>query len=163
MIQNRSFRCGRPLKSQKNVKRKHYFQKFDAPVSHLRLWRLLRHNFQTFFSSVFFYKNMDDLIPSPKIDENRCTIVQNRWKSIKNVVLSCFFLKNRWKSLYCRSKSMAFDTFSIKNNHSVAEVPQKVEKTSSENTTFANSEHPYRTCGLSAGSFDSIVVATCWY
>ena len=106
---------------------------------------------------------MDDLIPSPKIDENRCTVVQNRWESIKNVVLSCFFLKNRWKSLYCRSKSMEFDAFYIKNNNSVAEVPNKVEKTSSGNTTFANSEHPYRTCGLSAGSFDSIVVATCWY
>ena len=34
-----AFRCGRPQKSRKNVKRKHYFQKFDAPVSHLRLLR----------------------------------------------------------------------------------------------------------------------------
>ena len=45
------------------------------------------------FSARCFFKNMDDLIPSPKIDENRCTVVQNRWESIKNVVLSCFSSK----------------------------------------------------------------------
>ena len=39
----------------------------------------------------------------------------------------------------------------------------KVEKTSSKNTTFVNLEHPYRTSGLSAGSFASIVGATCCY
>ena len=33
------------------------------------------------------------------------------------------------------------------NLHSVRGCPKKVEKTSSENTTFAKSEHPYRTCG----------------
>ena len=77
---------------------------------------------------------------SMKIDKKRCTLV--------------FFLKNRWKSLYYRSKSMAFDTFSIKNNHSVAEVPPKVEKTWSENTTFANSVHLYRTSGSLAGAVD---------
>ena len=50
-----------------------------------------------------------------------------------------------------------------KTYHSVADVPKKVEKTSSENTTFVNLEHPYRTSGLSAGSFASIVGATCCY
>ena len=162
MIQNRSFRRGRPLKSQKNVKRKHHFQKFDAPVSHLRLWRLLRHNFQFFFSSFFLqkYGRSDPLAQnrwkslyyrskSMKIDKKRCTVV--------------FLFKNRWTSLYCRSKSMEFDTLYIKNNHLAAEVPKKAEKMLSENTTFTNSEHPYRTCGLSAASFDSSVVATCWY
>ena len=33
--------------------------------------------------------------------------------------------------------------------HSVRGCPKKVEKTSSENTTFEISEHPYRTCGSS--------------
>ena len=51
--------------------------------------------FVILFSARCFFKNMDDLIPSPKIDENRCTVVQNRWKSIKSVVLSCFLFKNR--------------------------------------------------------------------
>ena len=41
-----------------------------------------------------------------------------------------------------------------KNLHSAADVPKKVEKTSSENITFVNSEHPYRTSGPSAASFD---------
>ena len=38
---NLSFRCGRPLKSRKNVKWKHCFWKFGAPLSHLRLFRLI--------------------------------------------------------------------------------------------------------------------------
>ena len=38
--------------------------------------------------------------------------------------------------------------------HLAADVPKKVEKTSSENITFVNSEHPYRTSGPSAASFD---------
>ena len=49
---------------------------------------------------------------------------------------------------------MEIDVFYIKNNHLATDVPNKIEKTLSENTTFANSEHPYRTSGLSAGSFD---------
>ena len=40
-----------------------------------------------------------------------------------------------------------------KNLHSAADVPKKVEKTSSENTTFKNSMRPYRTCGSSGGIF----------
>ena len=79
-----------------------------------------------------------------EIDKKRCTIVFFPQKSMKIVVLS-------FKIIY------------IKNGHSVAEVPKKVEKTSSGNTTFANSEHPYRTSGLSAGYFDEIVVATSCY
>ena len=39
------------------------------------------------------------------------------------------------------------------NLHSVRSCPKKVEKTSSENTTFAKSEHPYRTCGSPGGIF----------
>ena len=39
------------------------------------------------------------------------------------------------------------------NLHSVRGCPKKVEKTSSENTTFAKSEHPYRTCGSLGGIF----------
>ena len=39
------------------------------------------------------------------------------------------------------------------NLHSVRGCPKKVEKTSSENTTFAKSEHPYRTCGSPGGRF----------
>ena len=38
-----------------------------------------------------------------------------------------------------------------KTYHSVADVPKKVEKTSSENSTLTIFEHPYRTCG-SGGS-----------
>ena len=34
--QQQPFRCGGPPKSQKNVKRKHNFCKFGAPLSHLR-------------------------------------------------------------------------------------------------------------------------------
>ena len=34
--QKQPFRCGRPEKNQKNVKRKHNFFKFGAPLSHLR-------------------------------------------------------------------------------------------------------------------------------
>ena len=37
--------------------------------------------------------------------------------------------------------------FRPENLHSVRGYPKKVEKTSSKNTTFENSEHPYRTCG----------------
>ena len=37
--------------------------------------------------------------------------------------------------------------------HSVRSCPKKVEKTSSDNTTFKNSVRPYRTCGLSGGIF----------
>ena len=40
--------------------------------------------------------------------------------------------------------------FRSENLHFVRGCPKKVEKTSSENTTFENSEHPYRTCGSSA-------------
>ena len=36
VFQKRPFRGGRPQKSRKNVKRKHCSWKFDAPVSHLR-------------------------------------------------------------------------------------------------------------------------------
>ena len=42
-----------------------------------------------------------------KIDENRCTVTQNRVffrKSMKIVVLSFKIVQNRWKSLSCRSK-----------------------------------------------------------
>jgi len=52
------------------------------------------------------------------------------------------------------TKSMDIDVFYIKNKHLATDVPNKVKTTSSENTPFANSEHPYRTSGLSAGSFD---------
>ena len=43
--------------------------------------------------------------------------------------------------------------FRSENLHSVRGCPKKVEKTSSENITFENSEHPYRTCGSSGRSF----------
>ena len=115
-IKNLSFRCGRPLKSRKNVKQKQYFYKNRTPLSHLRLWR---HDFRTPFRSVIFFKKYRRFDP----------LAQNRSKTY----------------------------------HSVADVPKKVEKTSSDNTTFANLEHPYRTSGLSAGSFASIVGATCCY
>ena len=39
------------------------------------------------------------------------------------------------------------------NLHFVRGCPKTVEKTSSENTTFENSEHPYRTCGFPGGFF----------
>ena len=51
--------------------------------------------FKLFSARCFFFKNIDDMIPPLKIDEHRCTVVQNRWKSTKNVVLSCFAHKNR--------------------------------------------------------------------
>ena len=65
-MKNLSFRCGRALESRTNVKRKPYFYKNRTPLSHLRLWR---HDFRTFFRSVIFSKNIDDSIPSLKIDE----------------------------------------------------------------------------------------------
>ena len=37
--------------------------------------------------------------------------------------------------------------FALKSRRFVRSCPKKVEKTSSENTTFEHSEHPYRTCG----------------
>ena len=37
--------------------------------------------------------------------------------------------------------------FGLKTRRFVRSCPKKVEKTLSENTTFENSEHPYRTCG----------------
>ena len=83
---------GCPKKIEKNVKRKHYFCKFGAPLSHLRLAR------RDFF------------------------------------LLRC-------------------SNFRSKTYHSVRGYPKKVEKTSSENTTFDNSEHPYRTCGSSVCVF----------
>ena len=43
--------------------------------------------------------------------------------------------------------------FRSENLHFVRGCPKKVEKTSSENTTFENSEHPYRTCGSSGWFF----------
>ena len=36
--------------------------------------------------------------------------------------------------------------FRSENLHFVCGYPKKIEKTSSENTTFENSKHPYRTC-----------------
>ena len=61
--------------------------------------------------------------------------------------------KSPTKSKKCQ-KTSSGNTF-FKNVHSAAGVPQKVgKKTSSENTTFENSEHPYRTSGPSAASFD---------
>ena len=38
-FQNLSFRCGRPPKSRKNVKRKQHFDNIWTPLSHLRLLR----------------------------------------------------------------------------------------------------------------------------
>ena len=43
--------------------------------------------------------------------------------------------------------------FALKSRRFVRSCPKKVEKTSSENTTFENSEHPYRTCGSPGGLF----------
>ena len=43
--------------------------------------------------------------------------------------------------------------FRPENLHSVRGCPKKVEKTSSKNTTFEISEHPYRTCGSLGGIF----------
>ena len=45
--------------------------------------------------------------------------------------------------------------FALKTRRFVRGCPKKVEKTSSENTTFENSEHPYRTCGPPGGLFRS--------
>ena len=58
---------------------------------------------------------------------------------------------------------MEIDEMLTKNNHLATDAPTKVEHTSSENIIFVNSEHPYRTSGLSAGSFASIEVATSCY
>ena len=43
--------------------------------------------------------------------------------------------------------------FRSENLHSAADVPKKIEKTSSENTAFEISEHPYHTCGSSGCVF----------
>ena len=52
---------------------------------------------------------------------------------------------------YARSLSPPLAPPPPKKLHSAADVPKKVEKTSSDNTTFENSEHPYRTCGSPGG------------
>ena len=54
---------------------------------------------------------------------------------------------------YDRSLSPSLARPAPENLHSVRSCPKKVEKTSSENTTFAKSEHPYRTCGSLGGIF----------
>ena len=56
-----------------------------------------------------------------------------------------------------RSASSPPVVFGLKSRRFVRSCPKKVEKTSSENTTFENSEHPYRTCG-SPGQFFSLSV-----
>ena len=40
--------------------------------------------------------------------------------------------------------------FSLKNFDSARDLLKKLEKTSSEITTFAKNDHPYRSCGISA-------------
>ena len=55
-----------PKKSKKSSSEKPYFYENRTPLSHLRLWR---HDFRIPFRSVSFAKNIDDLIPSLKIDE----------------------------------------------------------------------------------------------
>ena len=52
------------------------------------------------------------------------------------------------------SRSLLRPVGSFKTYLSVADVPQKVAKTSSEITNFANSVHAYRTSGSSAGAVD---------
>ena len=54
---------------------------------------------------------------------------------------------------YARPLSPSLAPPAPENLHSVRSCPKKVEKTSSENTTFAKSEHPYRTCGSLGGFF----------
>ena len=54
---------------------------------------------------------------------------------------------------YARTLSPPLAPPPPENLHSVRGCPKKVEKTSSENTTFAKSEHPYRTCGSPGGFF----------
>ena len=53
---------------------------------------------------------------------------------------------------YARTLSPPLAPPPPENLHSVRGCPKKVEKTSSENTTFAKSEHPYRTCGSLGGN-----------
>ena len=43
---------------------------------------------------------------SSQINEQICTLVQHRWKSINIVVLSCFCIGDRWISLYFSSKPL---------------------------------------------------------
>ena len=58
---------------------------------------------------------------------------------------------------YDRSLSPSLAPPPPENLHSARSCPKKVEKTSSENTTFAKSEHPYRTCGSLGGIFSSSI------
>ena len=52
-----------------------------------------------------------------------------------------------------RDGFLLYVIFALKTRRFVRSCPKKVEKTSSENTTFENSEHPYRTCGSSGWFF----------
>ena len=52
-----------------------------------------------------------------------------------------------------RRQFLPYVIFALKTLHSAADIPKKVEKTSSENTAFEISEHPYRTCGSSGCVF----------
>ena len=56
-----------------------------------------------------------------------------------------------------RTRFLPYVIFALKTRRFVRGYPKKVEKTSSENTTFKNSEHPYRTCGPPGGLFCSSV------
>ena len=46
--------------------------------------------------------------------------------------------------------------FSLKNFDSARDLLKKLEKTSSEITTFAKNDHPYRSCGISAVDLRSL-------
>ena len=68
---NRSFRCGRPLKSRKNVKRKHCFWKFGAPLSHLRLFRLIFLSLRFLPYVIFALKTCIPFVAVPKKSKKR--------------------------------------------------------------------------------------------
>ena len=53
--------------------------------------------------------------------------------------------------------------FALKSRRFVRSYPKKVEKTSSENPTFENSEHPYRTCGSSGRLFLFSIPPQRWF
>ena len=66
-------------------------------------------------------------------------------------LINILFLAGRVRTTPTRLPPLCH--FRSENLHSVRGYPKKVEKTSSKNTTFEISEHPYRTCGCSGAVF----------
>ena len=99
-----------------------------------------------------FFKSRRFVRSCPKKVERKCQaktlLLKIRSTPIALAALAADFFASRFLP-YVTAAVPLLCHFRSENLHFVRGCPKKVEKTSSENTTFANSEHPYRTCGSS--------------